>query len=141
MRTYFRCLVFVCGSLLGKVPVVSARSCFQIKHLNCPMTWKFLAFNRLVSDLCSVDKLQVVSIGDSLHEREALFKTSIEQTRVVPKSIKFREQPNLTDLIAQHKVLHSKLHSVFIKTDAVDVCVVNGTLVPFTHTRPKYIRK
>lgn len=116
------------------VPVVSARSCFQGLHKDSPILWKQLAFKRLVSEWSKNllgDYLHVISIGDSVHEREALFRVHKEYVSIIPKSIKFRDRPSLFQLIAQHKVLQGKLPIVFNEKGSLDLCISKSNLVNF----------
>jgi hypothetical protein len=75
--------------------------------------------------------LHVVSIGDSPHEREALFKV-YEQLpiRFVPKSVKMMERPSISDLIAQHDLIQSDLGKYMSCQVGCDLTVRGNQLHP-----------
>jgi hypothetical protein len=62
----------------------------------------------------------VISIGDSFHEREALFRVHKQhRIKFTPKSIKFCDRPSVDDLVRQHGHLVTKFRGV---VDFVGTC-------------------
>ena len=102
-----------------------------------------MAFSRLISEWfhefhagvvrAGERTLKVISIGDSLHEREAIFKVHQQSSSMnfVPKSIKFAERPTIAELVNQHKVLHAKFGVILSSAGKSDLCIRSGDIEPF----------
>jgi hypothetical protein len=54
----------------------------------------------------------VLSFGDSVHERHALHKVTSSLTNVVTKSVKFVERPSIEQLKRQVDLVHSCLDDI-----------------------------
>jgi hypothetical protein len=81
------------------ISVVSARDDFEDRFPGKPMEWKFHAFERrLASSYASHCHRNVLSIGDSRAEREAIQSVTrgLPDTRC--KSVKFIERPSIDQL-------------------------------------------
>jgi hypothetical protein len=112
---------------LRDISVVSARSMYE--HCDGPTEWKCLAFAREVSLFyASGDASQrrnVISLGDSLHERRALACV----TQCVPncwaKSVKFVERPSPEQLIEQHELVNDNFQYVVECVNNLDLEVGN----------------
>lgn len=139
--------------LLKKIPVVSARSSFENDFRDSPITWKSMAFARIIAEWAEDEsKLghsfsipgQVVSIGDSAHEREALFRVHADHSvKFSPKSLKFMDSPTITDLERQHEVLHSNFTSILNDKAGGDLRYQHGLFAvfsaPLANRRPQSI--
>lgn len=102
-------------NMLKTIDMVSARSTFQ--HLTQdPSEWKRLAFEYEASrvyGLGDVDEIaNLVSIGDSMHELNALRSVAEGMTNCRGKSIKLMERPSIKQLIDQHSTLIATLLEV-----------------------------
>jgi hypothetical protein len=96
---------------LEGVRVVSARSRHEKHGLFAPTTWKCLAFEELVHEFYGAFdepdvalRRNIVSLGDSEHEMEAL-KWIAAGTECHAKCLKFVEQPCLERLLEQHELV------------------------------------
>ena len=71
-----------------------------------------------------------MSIGDSIYERKALFKVTHNYKSVVPKSIKLIEEPSLSQLERQHKLITDNFTEVTGMSDSLDLMItiteING---------------
>jgi hypothetical protein len=72
---------------------------------------------------------QVISIGDSQHEREALFNSceyyiGKYKSQIWAKNLKFRERSAPSALVQQHVVLHRRLADLSAVEDNQDLMVV-----------------
>jgi hypothetical protein len=132
-------------SLLGSIPVISARSTFESLVRDAPSLWKAMTFSRVVSewseslgeDLLLGDELpDVLSIGDAQHEREALFHICAQhEVKFRSKSIKLMERPTIDDLKKQHLAIVDKLDAVTSSSSVVDICYYDGDFVDYpSHT-------
>jgi len=98
---------------LKDVRVLSARSTYE-KHDPRPTHWKVRAFRTEIdtrfsgcsSDAESLQK-NVLSFGDSIHEREALRACTRTMVRTMTKSVKFVDRPSLEQLKRQVDLVFS----------------------------------
>ena len=91
------------------IPVISARTNFESVCYDSPVSWKVMTFARAISEWAdcntvdSPEPFHVISIGDSLQERDAVFRVQKHhRIKFVPKSVKFPERLSLDQLILQH---------------------------------------
>ncbi len=101
--------------------------------------WKLLAFSRLLTEWADLTKrapterqleIEVISIGDAQHERQALLHVNEEHdVRFVPKSFKLIERPTVDELKEQHDVMLSKLSVLLTAGTRVDMIYQNGGFV------------
>ena len=133
--------------LLHRVPVISARSSFEHSCRDAPIAWKSMTFAKIMSELITSSSislgqsLRVVSIGDSNHEREALFEVSRERMpRIVPVSVKLMNMPNIHDLSTQHDHLHLQLDNILSGNAPRDIYYKDGFFVDFPARSPAEIR-
>ena len=109
----------------ASVEVYSARTLFESQGFPSPLDWKVQAFDFVISAHCEifpVSNFQVVSIGDSLHEREAVI--SVCQSRgLLFKSIKMLDRPDFLSLARQHVLLQQRLAFIVDAASPLDVRV------------------
>jgi hypothetical protein len=107
-------------SVLEEVGIVSARANHEHDSQD-PSEWKRLAFVREVELLHgpSDELLNVISVGDSLHEQRAAISLGNSRHNCFAKSLKFTDSPSIEDLIEQHDLLSACF---------VDVAEHNGHL-------------
>jgi len=91
--------------LLPHIQVVSARSSYE-HHSSNPREWKVLAFHSLIEKDTAECK-NIVSLGDSHHERQALHIVTSSLTNSFAKSIKFVERPTMDILRRQIELISS----------------------------------
>jgi hypothetical protein len=103
---------------LQDVHIVSARTRHEKHGLFAPTTWKCLAFEEVVGDFfCAPDgagvalRRNIISIGDSEHEMEAL-KWVANGTECYAKSMKFVQKPSVEQLIDQHELVAGSVDDV-----------------------------
>ncbi|KAF4671745.1 hypothetical protein FOL47_001243 [Perkinsus chesapeaki] len=82
-------------------------------------TWKVDAFNR---ECCTPAVGGVVSLGDGPIERQACLRLIEHNKRV--KSVKFRECPNIIQLINEHELLHLRLRDLLSHDADLDLRLV-----------------
>eukprot|EP01138_Halocafeteria_seosinensis_P001500 gb/GECG01001538.1/.p1 GENE.gb/GECG01001538.1/~~gb/GECG01001538.1/.p1 ORF type:complete len:253 (+),score=37.74 gb/GECG01001538.1/:1-759(+) len=85
--------------------VLSARSEFESLYPNQPLAWKVEAFHRELfvssSNGKSEGRRNVISLGDSRHERVAIHRVKSALPSALTKSIKFVEHPSIEQLTRQ----------------------------------------
>ena len=101
--------------LLKKINIISARDSYQSEFPNDPTTWKIKAFNDLKKrfnfEKCIVSN--IICIGDNNCEIIAAQKLGQEFDNCLVKTIKFREKPNLKDLIRQIILINKQILTVY----------------------------
>lgn len=121
------------AAMVHKFQHISARSMFEPTGVVTPIAWKENAFRLVVEEyLRALGKsdCQVVSLGDSAHEREAVLKVS-EEFKVVCKSLKFMERPDLDALCQQHHLIQECFEGIIDKKESLDLCIqANPTTTP-----------
>lgn len=116
---------------------ISARSIFEPTGILSPIAWKENAFRLVVEEYIEAlgvpkqstslagrrrSKCQVISLGDSAHEREAVLKVC-EEFKVLSKSLKFMERPDLDALKKQHELINECLHDIVKTRTNLDLCI------------------
>jgi hypothetical protein len=100
--------------LLEKFKVVSARSTYESMFPDCPLKWKFYAFqeklNKTFGDLKS--EKNVISFGDSHVEREAVRAVTKGFSNTRTKSVKFAERPSMEQLRRQIELVTNCFHYI-----------------------------
>lgn len=89
--------------LLSRIPVLSARTTYEHTFPNAPLKWKFYAFQqRLANAFAQPQKSQnILSMGDSYVEREAIRAVTSGCPNMTCKSVKFAERPSMGQLRRQ----------------------------------------
>merc|ERR1712226_1675294 len=103
----------LCPSL-ESVKMVSARTSYEGPRNPSPLDWKVCAFRTEIDRYFSADVLDscverknIISLGDGLHEREALTRNTASLPSCCAKSLKFVDRPNLSELAKQHDLIQS----------------------------------
>eukprot|EP01083_Nonionella_stella_P049195 131210_1 len=86
---------------LQSVNILSARSTYEADFPEAPSKWKVEAFNHTLKSIPAQHSKNVISLGDSQAEREALQIVSRELSDVRTKSVKFVERPTIEQLTKQ----------------------------------------
>jgi len=112
------------ASLLRSISMVSARSSFE-QYTKSASEWKRMAFAHEV-DLFygsgnAGQQRNIVSVGDSLHEQQALISVSKSTPHCSGKSIKLFEVPSIEQLMEQHELLAGCLQDTVEYNGHLDV--------------------
>jgi len=105
--------------MLSKVQILSARSTFEPAHPDSPLKWKFFAFQEKLSGhfthaeykSCG-GKKNVISLGDSHVEREAVRAVTRAMPSTRCKSVKFAERPSTEQLRRQLELVTNCFHYI-----------------------------
>lgn len=113
---------------LEHLKLTSARTTWEHRgHGGDPVAWKFHAFKREIDDFFAdfdPERLKnVISLGDSSHEREALINVTNEMVNCCPKNIKFDERPELEALLREHQLLKRCFRHIVNHRGALDLCL------------------
>ena len=101
--------------ILDKINIISSRELYQNEFPNDPITWKIKTFNDLKEKFnfnkCIVSN--IICIGDDNSEIIAAKKLGENFKNCLVKTIKFREKPDLTDLIKQMILINEQILRVY----------------------------
>jgi hypothetical protein len=89
--------------LLKQIKVLSARSTYEGMFPDCPLKWKFYAFQEKLANVfaeTNTDK-NIISFGESHVEREAVRAVTRGLPNTKTKSVKFAERPSMEQLRRQ----------------------------------------
>ena len=101
--------------ILDKIKIISARELYQREYPTEPTIWKVKTFNDLKKkfsfEKCIVSN--IICIGDDIGEIIAAKKLGESFSNCLVKTIKFRDKPNLTDLIKQIILINEQILRVY----------------------------
>jgi len=100
---------------LSCVKIISARSTYERMFPDQPHMWKVEAFRKQIGEAMTANGRRsstdgywnILSFGDSVHEREALYTVTENVHNVQTKSVKFVERPTIEQLQRQLQVVLS----------------------------------
>jgi len=85
--------------LLSKVKILSARSTYESLFPDAPLKWKLSAIqDKILKNIPENKEKNVLSIGDSHVEREAVRAATKIMARTRTKTVKFAERPSMEQL-------------------------------------------
>lgn len=113
--------------LLESVNVISARSAYEGQGVVSPVEWKSRAFEAEIRNfydpLRSDLRKNVISVGDSAHERRALLQVAKQMTNCCNKSLKFVEQPDLRQIQKEHELISHCIRHIVDHSGNLDLCI------------------
>jgi len=113
----------LCASLEG-VKILSARSTYERQGVQQPAEWKYLAFESEVDDFIRDDRHKnIISIGDSPHERQALIRVAERLPDSRAKALKLMERPGLGQLVREHQLIGGCLRDIVRYDGSLDLCI------------------
>jgi len=112
---------------LHNVKVLSARTEYERPDLSSPFEWKLKAFVAEISRLFNTDGINrrknILSFGDSAHEREALIHATANLPNCRTKSLKFVERPRIDQLRKQHALVGRCVKKIVHHDGNLDLCL------------------
>ena len=110
-------------SLLSKIVIVSARSRYECVYPTDSAKWKELTFYDEIESIRgkSGGFISLLSIGDSLLEREAVFSYGRSNNMVLAKSIKLIDVPTPAQLVTQQELICNALQSMILSSEKLDL--------------------
>mmetsp|Transcript_1884 Transcript_1884/g.6024 ORF Transcript_1884/g.6024 Transcript_1884/m.6024 type:complete len:238 (+) Transcript_1884:212-925(+) len=113
-------------SLQG-VKILSARSTYERQGVQQPSEWKYLAFESEIDGFCemfgSERRKNIISIGDSPHERWALIRVAERIPNSRAKALKFMERPDLGQLLQEHQIISDCLSDIVRYDGSLDLSI------------------
>jgi len=112
---------------LQGIKLFSARSEYEHQGVASPFEWKYLAFEREIGGFYEAreagQRKNVVSFGDSAHEREALIRVTERMCSCRTKSLKLVERPDVEQLLKEHQLLADCMRSIVSHDGNLDLCI------------------
>mmetsp|Transcript_25559 Transcript_25559/g.76226 ORF Transcript_25559/g.76226 Transcript_25559/m.76226 type:complete len:257 (+) Transcript_25559:110-880(+) len=112
---------------LEQVRVLSARSTYEQQGVASPFDWKYLAFESEIDtfyEAFAADRRKnVISFGDSAHEREALIRVTERMQNCRTKSLKFVERPEVDQLLKEHELISGCFRDIVNHDGNLDLCI------------------
>lgn len=115
---------------LESVKLLSARTTYESPELNSPLDWKLCAFESEITRVFGKDVISepdlrknVLSLGDSVHEREALLRATASLPNCRSKSLKFVERPDIGQICKQHSLITSCFDRIVHHDGNLDLCI------------------
>ncbi|EEA08536.1 uncharacterized protein CMU_003750 [Cryptosporidium muris RN66] len=99
---------------LSKVIIISARSKYEMEFPGGYYQWKFNAFLEVQKKLNSEIITNLISIGDSVIEMEAVHILGKEFSESLVKTIKMRESPTPDEIAKQLALISSKFEDIYL---------------------------
>lgn len=118
------------GPCLESVKAVSARTSFESRSASSPSEWKVHAFDSEIHRVYGHETVygadcrkNVVSLGDSVHEREALLRVATPLPNCRSKSLKFVERPDISQICKQLSLVTSCFDRIVHHDGNLDLCI------------------
>lgn len=98
--------------ILEKITVISARACCEDEYPDEVHQWKMKAFLKTQEKLEKGAITNLVALGDSQFEMDAVKHLGTQFPRALIKTVKFREQPTPDELVKQINLVMMKLDQI-----------------------------
>lgn len=112
---------------LEDLKLLSARSTYEHQGVASPFEWKYLAFESEIAcfyEAFAGDRRKnVLSFGDSAHEREALIRVTERLQNCRTKSLKFVERPEVEQLLKEHELISGCFRHIVNHDGNLDLCI------------------
>jgi len=116
--------------VLENVKLLSARTTYECPSRSSPLDWKICAFDAEVHRIFGKDVVEaqscrknILSLGDSMHEREALLRVTASLPNCRSKSLKFVERPDISQVCKQHSLITGCFDRIVNHDGNLDVCI------------------
>jgi len=114
-------------SVLSDIKILSARSTWEHQGVASPFEWKYLSFEGEIhgfyGDVSTEQRRNIISFGDSAHEREALIRVTERIPSCRTKSLKFVERPEIDQLVKEHELISGCFKYIVNHDGNLDLCI------------------
>jgi len=115
---------------LENIKLMSARTTYETPTVTSPLDWKLKAFESEIQRVLSSETINaperrknILSLGDSMHEREALLRATANMPNCRSKSLKFVERPDISQLCKQHSLITGCFERIIHHDGNLDLCI------------------
>jgi hypothetical protein len=116
--------------MIEGIKILSARTTYESRECASPLDWKICAFRdeilRMYGDAALADcsrRKNVLQLGDSMHEREALLRCTANLPNCRAKSLKFVERPDIAQICKQHSLITGCFERIINHDGNLDLCI------------------
>ncbi|CAD7957696.1 unnamed protein product [Amoebophrya sp. A25] len=113
--------------LIDTIPYHSARSTWEPTGCSLPVEWKVRSFDHEIRTYYEQrgdgGRRNIIGLGDSTSDREAMLHVTGSKINTVGKSLKFMERPNLEHLQKQHHLIASSIRQIALHEKSLDLCI------------------
>lgn len=109
------------SQLLERVPVISARGNYEAQFPGQKSMWKIRAFLEIRNQLDLPDVMNLVSVGDSEIDMDAVRALGQEFSQAFVKTIKLQEKPSPEELWKQLDLVGQKLETIALEERSLKV--------------------
>ncbi|CAD7964691.1 unnamed protein product [Amoebophrya sp. A120] len=122
--------------LMGTIPYHSARSTWEPTGCTLPVEWKVRSFDHEIRSYYDNQRdhhgrsvgrdnvrRNIIGLGDSTSDREAMLHVTGGKANTTGKSLKFMERPNLEHLQKQHHLIASSIRQIALHEKSLDLCI------------------
>jgi len=116
--------------MLENVKIVSARTSYEMAGCKAPREWKLRAFEAEMTAFFGLETIfdeaqrkNTLSLGDSVHEREALLRATASLPNCRAKSLKFVERPDVRQILKQHELITGSLNQIVHHDGHLDLSI------------------
>jgi hypothetical protein len=119
-RRFFPSLV----EAIDGIPKISARSGFESQENPLPVQWKTHAFANCINNFYGSSRNRnVISVGDSEHDRAALFLAAQNASCSWAKSLKLSERPDVEYILKEQELIRESMEQLAQHQGALDLCI------------------
>lgn len=117
-------------STVDRIPYHSARSTWEPTGCSMPVEWKVRSFAHEIENFYEGKhkhgkpvRRNIIGLGDSTSDREAMLHVCGSKQNTIGKSLKFMERPNLEHLQKQHHLIASSIRQIALHEKSLDLCI------------------
>lgn len=114
--------------VLTRLTIISARSLYEHKYPGAYHKWKFNAFLEIHKKLDSETITNLISIGDSIIEMEAVHILGREFSESLVKTIKMKESPTPDELYKQLSLISTKFENICLNARNLKIVLEKRSL-------------
>lgn len=114
--------------VLSRLTIISARSKYEHKYPGAYHKWKFNAFLEIQKKLDSETITNLISIGDSIIEMEAVHILGREFSESLVKTIKMKESPTPDELFKQLSLINTKFENICLNARNLKIVLEKRSL-------------
>ncbi|KAJ1606661.1 hypothetical protein OIY81_3140 [Cryptosporidium canis] len=114
--------------VLSRLTVISARSRYEHMYPGAYHKWKYNAFLEIQKNLDSEKITNLISIGDSIIEMEAVHILGREFSESLVKTIKMKESPTPDELYKQLSLINTKFESICLNARNLKIVLEKKSL-------------
>lgn len=115
------------GKVLQAIPVISARGEYETQYPGERGRWKEQAFLQVQRQLDSQIITNLISLGDSDFEMDAVHVMGREFAQALVKTVKFRANPSAKELHKELELVASKFEQIVNKASNLKICLERTT--------------